>query len=167
MNTSILKKGLLLAALALPLTALAQPGFGPRGDGACDYGQQRGPERGMRQMLRDLDLSDAQREQIRTIMDQQREARRAQAPAMREQAQAMRELIAAETLDEARLQELSAKQAELLSERIAQRVRMQHAILAVLTPQQREIVQQRLERRGEGFRARPPQGAEPAAPSGS
>lgn len=184
MKTSILKKSLLVAALALPLTAFAQPGEGPRGDGFCDrphhhhvhkHGHQHGKMHhghhgkrdGMRHVLRGLDLSDAQREQIRQIMDQHRPQMREQAKVMREHRQALRELTTAEVVDEARLQQLSAQHGQIMSERTARRVRMQHEILAVLTPEQREMAREKLQKRGEGFKQRQPQGAEPAPQTGA
>jgi len=186
MKTSILKKSLIVAALALPLTAFAQPGDGSRGDGFCDRPHQHkhahmhghhhgkglhahghhGKRDGMRHVLRGLDLSDAQREQIRQIGDQYRPQMREQAKAMREHRQALRELATADVVDEARLQQLSAQSAQARAEMMAQRVRMQHAILAVLTPEQREAVREKMQQR-EGFKQRQRPGTEPAPQAGA
>ncbi|MFZ5466939.1 MAG: Spy/CpxP family protein refolding chaperone [Pseudomonadota bacterium] len=151
MKTSIIKKSLLVAALALPLTAFAQPG-----DGLCDGQRHHHPQmhgkghhgHGLRHVLHGLDLNDAQRDQIRQIMQEHRPKMREQAMSMREQRRALRQLAAADNVDEARLQELSAQTAQTMGEMAAQRVRMQHAILAVLTPEQREAARQKMQERG-------------------
>ncbi|MEW6691782.1 MAG: Spy/CpxP family protein refolding chaperone [Pseudomonadota bacterium] len=164
MKTSILKKSLLVAALALPLTAFAQPG-----DGLCDgqrhhHAQMHGKGQhghGLRHVLHGLDLNDAQRDQIRKIMQENRPRLRELAMKMRENRLAMRQLAAADNVDESRLQDLSAQTAQTMGEMAAQRVRMQHAILAVLTPEQREAARAKMQEHG----ARPPHPSADQAPA--
>ncbi|MEW6728816.1 MAG: Spy/CpxP family protein refolding chaperone [Pseudomonadota bacterium] len=163
MKTSILKKSLLVAVLALPLTALAQPG-----DGLCDGLHHHAPmhgkghhDHGLRHVLHDLYLNDAQRDQIRRIMQDNRQKMRELAMNMRENRLAMRQLAAADNVDESRLQELMAQTAQTMGEMTAQRVHMQHAILAVLTPEQREAARAKMQEHG----ARPPHPGEDQAPT--
>lgn len=159
MQVSIIKKAILVASLALPLTVLAQPVPGelppdaavqPRdGHKHCHHHHRAHREdHGMRHMLRDLDLSEAQREQIRQIMEQHRPQIREQAKALRDTRKAMRELARADALDEGQLQVLSAKMAESMSAMQAERVRTQHAVFALLTPEQRAEAREKMTQRG-------------------
>lgn len=134
-------------ALGVPATASADDGqrvssAGDRHGGAMQRGERR--DRMMR-MLRDLDLSEAQRDQIFQI-------RHAQAPAMREQAKAMRaarkdlrELAMAPEYDAAKAQASADAMAKAMATMALMRVESTRKVLAVLTPDQRKKLDERRE----------------------
>lgn len=156
MNRSALKPLLLAAGLALPLAVFAQPGPDDSAPGQarhCSHdkhwdgaGHRHERGEGMRHMLRGLDMSDAQREQVRSLMQGQHEQRHAMRQSMQSHHQAMKALLAEPQLDEARLHELTEQRAQMMRAMTEQRVRQQHAILAVLTPEQREKALEQMQR---------------------
>ncbi|MEW6765495.1 MAG: Spy/CpxP family protein refolding chaperone [Pseudomonadota bacterium] len=164
MQVSMFKKAILVASLALPLTVLAQPVPAELPPDAIDmspaqteghkpchrHARHDGP--GMHHMLRDLDLSETQREQIEQIMQAQSPKMREQAKVLRETRKAMRELARADALDEGQLQVLSAKLAESMSAMQADRIRTQHAVFALLTPEQRAEARETMTQRVKGHR---------------
>jgi Spy/CpxP family protein refolding chaperone len=128
--------------------------------GAGALAQDRGPaaEPGMRAVhgmhhgggqrwLRGLDLTEAQRDQVFKIFHEQ-------APVMREHAQAAREasreLRAASTspnFDRARARAAADAHAKALAEMAFLRADAMSRVVALLTPEQREKLQQRQQRR--------------------
>ena len=130
----------LAAALTLTLALGAAPlsarGHGP--GGLSPMGKAHG---GMVQrltrMLHQLDLSDEQREQVRTILEAARPEFRAHMEAIRSARQELRNLDPA-TFDEAKVRTLARAQADRMVELavLGQKVRAQ--VWAVLTPEQRE-----------------------------
>lgn len=176
MKSSMFKKALLVASLALPLTVMAQPspgggdGYGPGypmgGERSCHRDHHKGfRDGGMKYMLRDLDLDESQRTQIKQIFEAQAPKMREEFTVMRQKRQAINQLMTADVLDEALLHDLTQQQAQMMAERSAERVRTQHAMLAILTPEQRATVQARMEKRMDahkGFRHHPaPEGMSP------
>lgn len=148
MNARTLKTTLIAATLALtiPLAAQARPPM-MDGRGNCDrpaaMHKQGGPGMGAAQGLRGMDLSEAQRDKIFAL-------RHALAPAMREQAKVARdaqrqlaELARAERFDATRATELAASKARAHAEMARLRAENQHAVLQVLTPEQRQQWQER------------------------
>lgn len=105
-----------------------------------------GPMGGL--MLGELDLTEAQREQVRTIM----ETRRAADEPLMERAQAARQAlqtaIQTQPVDEATIRARSADLATIEADLAVSRARLQAEILALLTPEQRtELEQQQAQMR--------------------
>lgn len=124
----------LAAALSIPV--IAQPA-GRRGPGPGGFG-------GPFPVLRGLDLTEAQREQIRTMTRERREA--ADAPG-RKVADLTRQLhlaVLADTPDPQKLDELKGALAAALAEGLDHRLDVQTRIAQVLTPEQRAKARERL-----------------------
>jgi periplasmic protein CpxP/Spy len=104
-------------------------GMGPGGPGG------RGGPGGPMALLRGVELTDAQREQIRGIMD----AHRQDAPAQRMHGlqQQLQLAILADAPDAAKIQELKGAIAGANDEALASRIEMETKIAQILTPAQR------------------------------
>lgn len=133
-----------LAAIAAVITvvlagisAYAQgPGFGGfRGHGP-------GGGRGVGLPLRELDLTEAQQEQVRQLTRQHREQTRTFMDQLRKAQEAQRQAIETLPVDEGRIraaaQELARAQADLA----VQHARLRSEIYALLTPDQQQRLQQ-------------------------
>jgi len=139
-------------ALAIPLTVAASPG--PQrdagGPGECAAMEGRGgpagrmerPMMGPGEMaphhLRGINLSEAQRDKVFEIMH-------AQAPVMREKAklvgkaeESLRKLAAAPDYSDAKVKSLADALGKAQSEVTLNRVRTDHQVFEVLTPEQRQ-----------------------------
>jgi periplasmic protein CpxP/Spy len=119
---------ILAAAVAIPV--IAQPPQGGRGQG-------RGPGAGgLMPLLRGLNLTDAQREQIRALTDE----RRAAGDPGRNLIDLERQLqtaILADTPDQQKIEELKNSIAAASAQELAARIDLQSRIAQVLTPEQR------------------------------
>lgn len=97
---------------------------------------------GMRGPMSQLDLTAAQQAKIKTIMEAKHgdhKADRAKYKAERAQMeQQMQALTNASTLNNAAVNRLADQQAAKTKQRFIERVQTQHAIIQVLTPEQRE-----------------------------
>ena len=160
------------AALTLALAAgAASPGWaqsGPPGSGGADatMGDPAHLGRLADHLLKGLDVSDAQRTQVRQIaqaaaadMKPQQEARRA----LRDKSL---QLMAAPTLDAAAAEALRQ---QMLAQHDAASKRMLQAMLdigRVLTPEQRVALADRMKQRQEAKREHPPRGPRPAEQKG-
>jgi periplasmic protein CpxP/Spy len=160
--------------IATSAVALAQPGRGggPGGRGGPGSGPG-GPLAGLfgihvQEHLRGLDLSEAQREQIRTIMQSHREE--AQALAQRGAA-ALRTLNDATMAggDEGAIRQHSQSLGEVVGDAAILRSRVHGEVWGVLTPEQqakatamRADRQQRMEERRQQFEQRRQRGGPPA-----
>ncbi len=157
---------LLTLVLALPVIAWAQPGghgfghhgsghhggFGPhRGGGGHGFGDrgQSGPrgEHFLHFMLRGLDLTDAQKEQIRGLLEQEREGAEDRHTALRDAHQSLHQLATAETYDAAAVKAAAETIGRLSAEMAENRARVGNSIYQVLTPEQRQQLEERHERR--------------------
>jgi Spy/CpxP family protein refolding chaperone len=98
--------------------------------------------------LKRLDnLSDEQRDQIKAIMREQRDAMRDRRDEMRDSRRALRDAMQ-QGADEATLRPLAEKQGAMVTEMIMERAKVRNNINAVLTEEQRkQLEQQRRERR--------------------
>lgn len=158
MNARTLRNALIAAglALAVPFAAQARPMM--EGKAYCDrpmpMKMQDGQRNhgGMRHGPRGLDLSEEQRDKLFELMH-------AQAPVMREHAKTaraaqreLRDLARAETFDAERAKALAEASAQAKSEMAQLRARNQHAVLQILTPEQRQKWQDRASRFGKGGR---------------
>ncbi len=99
------------------------------------YGHHRG---GMHQIMTQLDLSDAQQQQVRDIMQQMKgSVDRSSRQAMRAEHQAERlAILSAPEFDEAKANEMITRHQASMSEQKLQMLRTQHQIFQVLTPEQ-------------------------------
>lgn len=116
-------------------------GVGPKPDG----GGRPGAGGGALMMLRGLDLSDSQREQIRAFV----EAQRAAAGGVRVDGQLQRQLQAelfADAPDSQRVAELQQQIAQAHSAGLAREITLSQQIAQVLTAEQRHAVRERLAR---------------------
>ena len=128
-------------ALALPMAAIADPGFGGPIDHGAGMMHRHGlhhAEPGLMPMLRHLDLSEAQQDKVFAIMH-------AQAPQMREHGKALhkartelRDLALSDKFDDARARALADTAARAQSEMALLRARTVQQIFALLTPEQRK-----------------------------
>ena len=148
----------LAALVAIPLVAQQQPqgrgmgrgagmGLGPGGPGG--RGGPGGPG-GPMAVLRGLELTDAQREQIRAIMDAERENRPAQR--VGELDKQLRLAILADLADTQKLGELKAAIAARMADELTHRIEVESKIVQILTPEQRAQARENVEKMG------PPQG---------
>ena len=148
-------KKLVLAAVVLPLTlgTASAFAFGGKdhkgGHGDCGKGMDRG-------IMRQLDLTDAQKDQLKEMREADRAAMKeklstnkaekmAEMKTHREQVQA---LVLADTFDEAAANELASQMVEKQTERRVAMLKKQHEMMSVLTPEQKtkftELQQERM-----------------------
>lgn len=115
---------------------------GPRGGG---------PAGAFLPPLRRLDLDDAQREQVRTVIGENREAARTAFRELRAAREALAAASAAATVDEDRIRTLAAEVGRLEGDAAIRRARVYAAVWEILTPEQQaraeEIEAERSERR--------------------
>lgn len=162
MNRRFVLPMLAVAALVLAIPSLlnAQPGphgfggrhgmrhhgfGGPHGEGGPGHDGPLG-SRMVMFMLHGLDLSDAQREQIDGILEQEQEGVEAKHEALREAHQSLHTLALAETYDAAAVKGAAETVGRLMGEMAENRARIGHSILQLLTPEQRDKLEARHER---------------------
>jgi periplasmic protein CpxP/Spy len=142
----------LVAALGAPVALWAQPGPG------AGMGEPRGGMMGQKRMgpggmmdpgaggfglpLRQLDLTDQQRTQVRTIMEVHAQEFRAIGDRMREAHRALHQVVTAGTVDEGAIRMASAQLAEVQADGAVLRARVHSEVFNVLTPEQRQRAEQ-------------------------
>jgi Spy/CpxP family protein refolding chaperone len=126
------------------------PGFGPGLEG------RRGP--GAASVLRGVQLTDEQREQIRAIREQEREQPAAPPVAAQLHRQLQAEIFA-EAPDANKLAELQHQIAQAHAARLAKEIEVEQKIAQVLTPEQRAQVRERLAQQPERVGPRGRRGA--------
>jgi protein CpxP len=130
------------AFLAADLAAAQSTAPGQGTTPAAQGRQKLGPGRGLgRQMLlqgaaKRLGLTDAQREQLKTMAQSRRDEWRALADRMRTARQALREATSANPIDEAAIRQRSTEAAAVQADIAVARARAQAEMLQVLTPEQ-------------------------------
>ena len=138
----------LFAALMLSTNMLAQPRF--RG---LDGPFMGGGARGMLPGLRALDLTDAQREEIRGVADQNRDAGRQLRERLGADRASLNEAVMAEVVSESTIRARAAEVATLEADVAVQHAHVNAQIWQVLTPDQRaelrELQAEAKERHGE------------------
>lgn len=130
-----------IIAVALALTLGALPVVAQQGPGRGGRGGPGGPM-GVFPGLGQVGLSDAQHEQIRLLMEQQRQTVSDPGEKVRQAEQALHAAVLAETPDP---QAIEAAKAGLNSARAAEleaRVQLMEKIAAILTPAQRQQLAQ-------------------------
>lgn len=131
-------------------------GEGMRGHGMRDEMREMGMGDGMR-MLRGLNLTEAQRDQVFELMHKQVPAMRERARTMHKARQALQALALSPQFDEARAKTLADGMAQAVAEMAMSRARTASAIYQLLTPEQRKQADEQRERR----ERRAPAGAGP------
>jgi periplasmic protein CpxP/Spy len=103
--------------------------------------------------LRQLDLTDAQREQVRSIFEQSRNEMRTAGEKLRTARRGLHDAAGAEAVDEAAIRTAAETLANAEAEAAIQRARVHAQVWQILTPEQqakaKELRQQREQRRKE------------------
>lgn len=130
--------------------------FQPSPVSAAPYGDSPRWERGERperdgtrflaRMTKTLDLSAEQQEQIKAIMEEHRNKVEPLRKNLDENRDKLRQATKADTFDEAAIRTLAAGQAAAKTELMVERARVKSQIHAVLTPEQRKLVEDKVER---------------------
>ena len=143
----------LAAAVAIPVIAQPPQGGGGRGPGRGGVGAPGAPL----PLLRELNLTDAQREQIRTMTEQRRATGADPRRKIVDLDRQLQAAIFADTPDPQKIGELKNAVAAASAEELAARVELQSRIAEILTPEQRAQAREALGKSG---------GRRGAAPSG-
>lgn len=160
-RTKVLVGGVSLALAAVAVAVVAvQPAHaaeeqrrGGRGGRGALLGGPRGggPAGAFLPPLRRLELTDEQREQVRTLIGEGREAARASFEETRAARAALAEVVASATVEEERIRTLAAELGRLAGDAAVRRAQTYAAVWQVLTPEQQaraaEIEAEREERR--------------------
>lgn len=153
-HNTIVRRFLLASAvaLALPVAAQAQGRGDRQAEGFHPAAMHDGARGGMRSHgempgMRGLNLSDAQKKQLRELHDKQSDAARPKQRALREDRIALAQLTRGEQYDARRAAELTSKIGSLQGDLLLQRIESRRAFLAVLTPDQRTQLQKNMEQR--------------------
>ena len=131
--------GLALATVAVMATHAVHAAEAQRwgGHGAWMGGPRGGGSVGLLLVpLRQLDLSDEQRDQVRTLIGESREAARTTAREMRVAREAVAEAVTASAVDEERIRTLAAALGRLAGDAAVQRAQVYAAGWQILTPEQ-------------------------------
>ena len=153
-NTSLIKKTALTATVAISLVAIAhsnpEGALKPRCDGPPK-------ERALKEM-RELNLTEQQREQIRTLMQQSRETLRPRMDALAAERKKLREIMDTDPVNPGAITAQTQRVAQLEAELNVARAQERAKVEAVLTPEQRakwrEMREQRREKAEEKMRER-------------
>lgn len=108
--------------------------------------QERTGEHFLARMTEALDLSAEQQEKVKVIMDEHQTKVAPLRQSLDESRDQLRQLGNADTFDETAVRSLAAGQAAAKAELMVERTRMQSQIHALLTPEQRKLAEEKLER---------------------
>ena len=119
--------------------------------------------------MRELDLTDAQRQQVRTIMESHRDAQKAIGDRMQAARKTLHDAIAAETLDEGAIRAAAADIGTIEADAALLQAKIRGEVFAMLTPEQvkkakelRTEMENRMKAgRGQGRGMRPHPGPRP------
>ena len=137
----------LIVAAAVAIPVIAQPPQGRGGPGG-PMGPGGFGGRGGFAMLRALDLTDAQREQIRTITRQQRDATDSPQQKLSTLQKQLHLAILADSPDTQKIDELKTAIAAAAGEELTSRIDIESRIAQVLTPEQRTKAREALAQAG-------------------
>ena len=147
-------------ALAIPFAAQARP-MGGHGHAQCDGGaMSMQAERGMfggdkmPRMLRGLNLTEAQQDQIFKMMHEQQPTMREKAKEMRAARKEMRDMMMSDNYDEAKVKTLTERSAQAMAEMAQMRARGASEVYKLLTPEQRKTLEERKTRMQERMKER-------------
>jgi Spy/CpxP family protein refolding chaperone len=107
--------------------------------------------------LRALDLTDAQREQVRGIEQSHRDERRQLAERLRTAHVGLQEVVQATSFDEAAIRSRSAEVAAVQADMAVLRARIRGEVWAILTPEQQQTATERHAKAAERRQQRRPQ----------
>lgn len=152
---------LVLAAVAgLAGTLMAQ---GPGGGPGMGFGHRHGGWM-LHRMARELNLTDAQQAQIKTIMQTEKTKVQPLMQELRQNEQAQNAKIDG-NFDEAQARAFAGKQTQIMSDLIVEKQRTKSQIYAVLTPEQRQkalqLMQQHEQRRQQRMQQKSQQQEQP------
>ncbi|MDR2220370.1 MAG: Spy/CpxP family protein refolding chaperone [Methylobacillus sp.] len=137
-----------LAAASLLATAPAMAGDhggdGRHSEHRCGGHEYRGSDD--RASFKDLKLTDEQKSQIKDIREKQKSQFEDRRKELRETKKALREAARAEKYDAAKVNELANKQAKLMADATVQRIETMRRIHDVLTPEQKQKLEDRRKR---------------------
>jgi periplasmic protein CpxP/Spy len=148
--------GLVAALAGGAAVAIAQsPQSGKPGIGGPDRGGMRGGPRGFGGPMGDLglrgiDLTDAQREQLRTIMESHKQEFEAVRTKLREAHQGLATAATGQTVDEAAIRARSTTLASALADEAILRAKVRIEVNGILTAEQLQQVQERRQRKPRG-----------------
>ena len=137
---------LLASSVAFGLTPAAQAQGEPIHDRMAMHGGAP------MMMLRGLNLSDAQRDQVFNIFHQQAPAFHEQMKQVRSARQALMQLAAADSFDDARARQAADAEAKALSGLALLRAQTVHRVREILTPEQRSRLDEMAQRHSRGSR---------------
>ena len=103
-------------------------------------------------MMRGLNLTDAQRDQVFSIFHEQAPAFHEQMKQVRSARLALMQLAAADSFDDARARQAADAEAKALSGLALLRAQTVHRVREILTPEQRSRLDQLAQRHGRGSR---------------
>ena len=142
-----MQRKLLLVALLATMTALAATMF------AQGHGMSHG-RRGwmLHKMAKELNLTEAQQQQVKTILQAERAKIQPTMQQLRQNEQAENAVITGQ-FDEAKARDFAQKQAAFMTDMMVEKERTKSQIYALLNPEQRQkalqLMQQREQRRAE------------------
>ncbi|HXV20151.1 MAG TPA: Spy/CpxP family protein refolding chaperone [Desulfuromonadales bacterium] len=110
---------------------------------------EKGGEHFLARMTEVLNLSAEQQEKIKAIMEEHRNKVAPLRQSLDENRDKLRQAAKADNFDEAAVRALATSQATTKTELIVERTRMQSRIHALLTPEQRKLAEEMLDRRME------------------
>jgi len=148
--------GVAIALLALVLCGTVMVAFAQQSDDNVGASAWNGHRHGghMGYLAKELNLTDAQKAQIKTIMQAQRASMRPLMLQMAQNRQAMLTATASGAFDQAKVQALATQQAQIMSQLAVQKASVHSQIYnTVLTPEQKatadQLRQKQLARIGE------------------
>ena len=148
----------LIVAAVVAIPVIAQPPQGGRGPG-------RGPGMGgPLPMLRGLNLTDAQRDQIKTLNEQRRTGEDPRRNLMDLERQ-LHTAILADTPDQQKIEELKSAVASASAHELAARIDLESRIAQILTPEQRAQAREAVAKGPAGRRGESPQAAHRLRPA--
>lgn len=141
------RKGLIaMTVVALTMTAvplaMAQGGGGGRGGRGMGRGGPGAEFGRMAFGLRQLDLSDAQRTQIRTIMQSRRDEFKALGEKARAARNRLQDAVRADSVNEEAIRTASGDLAQVQADIAVLRARVHQEVVATLTPEQQQQAKQ-------------------------
>ena len=141
----------LVGVVAVGVSLAQNPPPGPPGPA---FARQGGPPSAWRGLLRGLDLTQAQRDQLRALAESEREQRVALAERLRELNQALETALFADVPDQGTIGQLKTDLSLAHQQSLEARIAAQLQVAQVLTPEQRQKVREAQASGARGRRAR-------------
>ena len=135
-------KYLVSAALITAAMFAAGTAISAESEAHCEkghHGKEYGDmHHGFQHKLKGLDLTAAQQEQVKAIMEKQKPLREARMKELHESRQALREATRSDAYDSAKVREIANRQAALHADMTVLRVETMRQVYALLTPEQKQ-----------------------------